>query len=159
MKIINCYFCTNLQQLSNCWPAIALRIQVTVMLLKGRYTLLRNFTMMTFITLESNNQCTFIRPVAWLYSFTLMILRSLKSTSLPNNYVLFVFDFYFRRFFHVLTSRTKLAPSNLQGVVLCGAFNKGDGSLTRSLLIVIGVRARFIASFFVVCTMEYSCEL
>ena len=51
--------------------------------------------MMTFITLESNNQCTFIRPVAWLYSFTLMILRSLESNSLPNNYVLFVFDFIF----------------------------------------------------------------
>ena len=59
----------------------------------------------------------------------------------------------------MLTSRTKLALSNLQGVVLCGAFSKGDGSLSRSLLILIGVRARFIANFIAVCTVEYSFEL
>ena len=155
---MNCNFFTNLQQLSNCWPAIALRIQLTVMLLQERYTLIQNFTMMTSITLESNKQCTFTRPVAWLYTFTPMILRSLKSNSLPNDYVLFVFYFYFRRFF-MLTSRTKLAPSNLKGVVLFGAWSKGDGSLARSLLIVIGVRARFIANFIAVCTVEYSFEL
>ena len=56
-SLTDSYFCTNLQQLSNCWPAITLRIQVTVMLLKERYTLIRNFTMMTSFTLESINQC------------------------------------------------------------------------------------------------------
>ena len=94
-SLTDSYFWTNLQQLSNCWPAITLRIQVTVMLLKERYTLIQNFTMMTSVTLESINQCIFTRPVAWLYTFTPMILRSLKSNSSPNNYVLFVLIFIF----------------------------------------------------------------
>ena len=94
-SLTDSYFCTNLQQLSNCWPAITLRIQVTVMLLTERYTLIRNFTMMTSVTLESINQCIFTRPVACLYTFTPMILRSLKSNSSPNNYVLFVLIFIF----------------------------------------------------------------
>ena len=59
----------------------------------------------------------------------------------------------------IITPKTEMAPSNLQGVVLCGVLSKGDGSLSRSLLIVIGVRARFIANFIVVCTEEYSFEL
>ena len=63
MKIINC-FSAQIYNSSAIVDQQWLRIQVTVMLLKGRYTLIRNFTMMASITLESNNQCTFIRPVA-----------------------------------------------------------------------------------------------
>ena len=86
---------------------MTLRIQVTVMLLKERYTLIQNFTIMTSVTLEGIDQC---------------ILHGLWHDC--------IIYFYFRRLF-MLTSWTILAPSNLQGVVLCGVLSKGDGSLSR----------------------------
>ena len=95
MKVINCYFCTNLQQLSNCWPAIALRIQVTVMLLTERYTLIRNFTMMTSVILESINHCNFTLACGMIVYFHAYDISFLKIEFLTSRLRTSCFDFIF----------------------------------------------------------------